>query len=222
MIKCCIFDLDGTILDTITTIAYYVNKTLQNHGIEPVTEEECKYFAGNGARLLIERALNSKGIYDEDMIAELLCEYKDAYDREPLYLTKPFDGTVELIDLLRNNNIKVAVLSNKPDYAAKGVVKHFFGDRFDMVLGARDGFPLKPDPEVPRSLASALEIKPHEVAWIGDTGTDIETGKNLGAGLNIGVLWGFRPRSELVAAGADITVSAALEIFNAVLSKNNL
>ncbi len=209
MIKCCIFDLDGTILDTITTITYYVNKTLQNHGIGTVTEDECRYFAGNGARALITRALNSKGITDEERIERILLEYTAAYDEAPLHLTAAFDGIIELVGKLKERGLRLAVLSNKPDFAVKSVVAHFFGDSFDSVLGGRDGVPLKPDPTVPLQIAETLGISPCEVAWIGDTSTDMETGKNLGAGLNIGVLWGFRPRAELVGAGADVTVSSA-------------
>ncbi len=216
MIKCCIFDLDGTILNTITTITYFVNKTLKSNGIYAVTEDECKYFAGNGAKLLITRALRSKGIEDADTIEKVLDEYNSSYDSEPLYLTAPFEGIQELISDLKDAGIKLAVLSNKPDSTVKSIVKHFFNDSFDVVLGGRDGVPLKPDPAVPREIINILGVSNGETAWIGDTGTDIETGKNLGAALNVGVLWGFRPRSELELAGADVIVSRADEMLKEI------
>ena len=188
MIKCCIFDLDGTVLDTIGTITYYVNEVFRRHGIMPVTEGECNYFAGNGAGMLIERALHSKGIFSEEVRDKILPEYKAAYDKAPVYLTRVFPGIAELLSALREKGIKIAVLSNKPDTATKSVVKRFFPDVFDEVIGASDGVPLKPSPISARSLISRLGITPSEVAWIGDTATDIETAKNLGARLSIGVL----------------------------------
>ena len=217
MIKCCIFDLDGTILNTITTITYYVNRTLESYKIDCVTEDECKYFAGNGARLLIERALRSKGICDKILAKKILKDYNEAYDKYPLHLTAPFESVDELIKQLKARGIKLAVLSNKPDSTVKSIVSHFFGDSFDIVLGGRDGIPLKPDPTVPQQIIEELGIDKNETAWVGDTGTDVETGKNLGVRLNIGVLWGFRPKEELVSSGADVTVSAVNEILAEVL-----
>lgn len=218
MIKCCIFDLDGTVLDTVTSITYYVNKTLEAHGIDKITVDECKYFAGNGARLLIKRSLASKGIYDEDFLNKILPEYVAAYDSDPWYLTAPFDGIVKLLSDLKSQGIKIAVMSNKPDSTVKIVVPHFFGDIFDIVLGGRDGIPLKPDPAAAKEILSSLGISEGETAWIGDTATDIETGKNLNARLTVGVLWGFRKREELEDAGADVVVSSVDEILREVKS----
>lgn len=218
MIKCCIFDLDGTILDTITTITYYVNATLEKNGIAPITIDECKYFAGNGARKLIERSLNSKGITDEKTIEKVLAEYVPAYDEAPLYLTDSFPGISDMLRELKNRGIKLAVLSNKPDTAVGGIVEHFFPGIFDDAAGGMDGVPLKPDPTAARGILKRLGISEAETAWIGDTSTDIETGKNLGAALSIGVLWGFRLRDELMEAGADLIVSDPKEIVSGVLA----
>lgn len=218
MIKCCIFDLDGTLLDTINSIAYYVNKTFKNHGIDPVSADECKYFAGNGAKALVKRALESKGSFDEESFPSLLKEYKDAYDSAPTYLTEPFSGIRELLNSLKERGVKLAVLSNKPDFATKSIVKHFFGDTFDFVQGGIDGVALKPDPKASLDILSAFNVKPRQTAFVGDTSTDIETGKNMGAKLSIGVLWGFRPESELKASGADVIASRPEEILSEVLS----
>ncbi len=218
MIKCCIFDLDGTLLDTINSIAYFVNKTFQNHGIDTVTAEECNYFAGNGAKLLVKRALTARGAYDEESFSAILEEYKAAYDANPTYLTDAFPGIRELLASLKSNGVKIAVLSNKPDFATKSVVKHFFGDIFDVVLGGRDGVPLKPDPRAALDILKGFSVSADEVAFIGDTSTDIETGKNLGAKRTIGVLWGFRPEKELKDAGANVIVSSAEQILTEVLS----
>ena len=218
MIKCCIFDLDGTVLDTIGTITYYVNEIFRRYGIMPVSEGECNYFAGNGAGVLIERALRSKGLYSEELKNKILPEYKAAYDEAPVYLTRVFPGICELLSELRKRGIKIAVLSNKPDTATKSVVAEFFPDVFDEVIGAVDGVPLKPSPASALSLISRLGVTADEVAWIGDTATDIETAKNLGARLGIGVLWGFRPREELVLAGADVIVDDPSQILREVVS----
>lgn len=219
MIRACIFDLDGTILDTITTITYYVNYTLQKYGIDAVTEDECKYFAGNGAKTLIKRALESKGITDEAVFDKVFPDYVEAYDKDSLYLTTPFPGIQKCLVNLREKGIKLAVISNKPDFATKSVVKHFFGDSFDLVFGGIEGVPLKPDPTLAQKVVSELSVNPEEVCWVGDTAVDIETAKNLGAGLSIGVLWGFRKKEELISAGADVIISDVDGIYREVISR---
>lgn len=218
MIKCCIFDLDGTILDTITTITHYVNVTFEKNGISPITVDECKYFAGNGARKLMERSLASKGITDAATVDRMLKEYLFAYDSKPLHLTAVFDGINEMLLKLSEKGIKLAVLSNKQDAAVKSVVENFFPGLFDDAAGGIDGVPLKPDPTAARNILKRLGFSESETAWIGDTSTDIETGKNLGAALSIGVLWGFRKRDELEEAGADLIVTHPDEIVKGVLA----
>lgn len=218
MIKCCIFDLDGTILDTIGSITYFVNKTLNEYGIESVSVEECKYFAGNGARNLIKRALTSKGVTDEALAEKIFADYVKAYDKDPLYLTNVFEGIDGLLSELRSRGVKLAVLSNKPDSTVKSIVKDFFGDAFDVAIGGRDGVPLKPDPTSALDILNMLGFTPEETAWVGDTSTDIETAKNLKVALSVGVLWGFRKIDELEGAGADIIASSADEVLKGIVS----
>ena len=217
MSKCVIFDLDGTILDTISAITYYVNKTFAEEGIEPILEEDCKYYAGNGARVLIERSLASRGITDEGEITRILAIYKKHYDDAPLYLTKPFDGIVDMLAELRRHGYKLAVVSNKPDTAAAPIVRHFFGDAFDRVNGALDGIPVKPDPTISLRVLADLGIAREDSIFVGDTYVDMETGKNLGSSKVIGVLWGFRKRDELEGAGADAVVTTAGELLDEIL-----
>ena len=218
MIKCCIFDLDGTILDTIGSITHFVNKTFGEYGIAEVSVDECKYFAGNGVRTLIKRALTSKGVTDGALTEKILADYVLAYDKDPLYLTGVFEGIDGLLSELRARGVKLAVLSNKPDSTVKSIVKNFFGDSFDIVLGGREGVPLKPDPTAAQDILNILGFTPEETAWVGDTSTDIETAKNLKAALSFGVLWGFRKRDELEATGADVIVSSADEILRGIVS----
>lgn len=212
MIKCCIFDLDGTVLDTITTITHFVNIALQKWGIKQITIEQGKVFAGNGARKLIERSCRNGGVTDEKTISEVLEFYNKTYDDNPLYLTKAFDGVLDMLDELTRRGIRLALLSNKPDSTVKGVVKAFFGDRFAYVAGGKDGVPLKPHPDCTRDILSELSVSADEVMFVGDTSVDVETGKNMGAGKTVGVLWGFRKREELEGAGADVIVFHPSEI----------
>ena len=218
MIKCCIFDLDGTILDTIKSITYFVNKTLGEYGIDGISIDKCKYFVGNGARKLIVRALRSKGVTDEALTEKILSDYVMAYDANPLYLTTVFKGIGELISALSERGVKLAVLSNKPDSTVKAIVNEFFKDAFDAVLGGREGVPLKPNPAAAIDILNMLGFTPEETAWVGDTSTDIETAKNLKVALSFGVLWGFRKRDELEDAGADVIVSSADEILRRIVS----
>jgi phosphoglycolate phosphatase len=216
MIKCAIFDLDGTILDTIGTITHFVNGAITPYGVKPITIDECKYFAGNGARKLIIRSLTSRGVDDPELTEKILAEYNAAYDADPLYLTGVFDGVAEALAELKADGVKLAVLSNKPDPTVKQVVEGFFPGIFDVALGGRDGVPLKPDPTAALDILAELGFSPDECAWVGDTSTDIETGKNLGARISVGVLWGFRKRDELIAAGADAIVNTADELLEAL------
>ena len=215
MIKCCIFDLDGTILNTITTITHFTNKTLQQFGYATITEEQCKYFVGNGARILITRTLAHFGVTDEETVDTVLDAYDRDYKSDPYYLTCKYDGIDELLSGLRRAGISLAVVSNKQDRIAKDAVAHFFPDTFDLVVGGRDGVPLKPAPAAPLSVLSVLGFSPDECAFIGDTAVDVETGKNMGAAEVIGVSWGFRKREELLAA--DHIVGDPAEILRALI-----
>ena len=200
MIKCCIFDLDGTILNTITTITHFVNKTLQKFGYPSITEEQCKYFVGNGARLLITRTLAHFGVTDERAVDAVLEEYDRDYKSDPYHLTSKYDGIDELLSGLRRSGISLAVVSNKQDRIAKDAVAHFFPESFDLVVGGKDGVPLKPAPDAPLSVLAELGFTPDECAFVGDTSVDVQTGKNMNAATVIGVLWGFRKKDELTEA----------------------
>ena len=217
MIKACIFDMDGTVLDTIGTITYFVNVTLEKFGIRKISEDECKIFVGNGARLLIERTLKSRGLEDEKLICEVLDSYNAAYDADPNYMTKPFDKITELLAALRAHGIKVGIVSNKPDFITRPLSEHFFGELVDLTVGGREGVPLKPSPDAVLEMLESLGAAPSELVYVGDTGTDMQTGKNAGAYLTVGVLWGFRKESELRENGADVIVNNPLQILDEVI-----
>ena len=218
MIKACIFDLDGTLLDTITTITYYVNLILRREGLGEITEDECKYFAGNGAKKLIERSLSKFGIDDEEIFLRVLSDYMDAYNEAPLYLTRPYDGIPELVEGLRGAGVRLAVLSNKPDEAVGDIIDSFFKGSFEIVRGGRDGVPLKPDPAAVFDILAEMGIDRDEALYVGDTNVDMLTGRAAGAHKTIGVSWGFRKVDELLGAGADIIVHHPSEILEEALS----
>ncbi len=218
MIKCCIFDLDGTLLNTIKTITYYVNKTFSEEGLSHITEEECKLFVGDGPRNLIERALASKNYKEEGGVSRILEKYKQNYSADNLYLTEPYSGLREALSVLRERGIICAVLSNKQDEATVPVVKAFFGELVALARGAREGVPLKPFPNAALEIMKELGVSPSEVAYIGDTAVDMKTGKAFSAAKTIGVSWGFRERGELEEGGADVIVDSAEELLLEVLS----
>ena len=214
MIKYVIFDLDGTLLDTITTITYYVNLVLERNNIPKITEEECKYFVGNGAKLLIKRALESRGAYSEELFDLVYDEYNREYNRAPLYLTEPYEHIVELIGALRERDMRLAVLSNKPDEATRDIIPSFFPGVFSVVHGGRENIALKPMPDGVYEIYRELGAVADEVMYVGDTGVDMQTGKNSGAKITVGVSWGFRKREELISSGADAVVDSPLEILD--------
>ncbi len=211
MIKLCIFDMDGTLVNTIDTIAYFGNTTLEKFGIEPIPTEEYKTLVGNGSRVLIERMLEFRGAQVDDC-TEIHQSYMDAYDKDFMYLTTAYDGIVPMLKKLKELGVKTAILSNKDDATAKKVAEDLFEEGLiDLCLGAREGKPLKPDPESVFEIVEDFGVARSECFYIGDTATDIETAKNAGL-YSIGVLWGFRDEAELRSAGADTIVSNPMDI----------
>lgn len=202
MIKACIFDADGTLINTVRTLAHFVNAEMAKHGIPPAPVEQFKYFAGNGARVLIHRVLAYHGIENQALEHTILSDYNAAYDADFLYLCTLYDGIADMINALHTRGIQLAVLSNKPQPTTEKTIQAFFGtELFSIVLGQREGIPLKPDPCGVLEILAALHCKKEECLYIGDTAVDMHTGNNAGL-TTVGVLWGFRDRKELQEAGA--------------------
>ncbi|MBP3360938.1 MAG: HAD family hydrolase [Clostridia bacterium] len=212
MIKACIFDLDGTVMDTLRSIAYFVNYTLEKLGAEPIDVDEFRYMAGSGRAVLLHKALAFRDC-DTPELFEKACEiYDRAYEGDFMHLTRPFDGIKEAVIKLHEKGIKTAVLSNKPDNVTHFIVEKVFGKSFfDAVCGQCDGMPIKPDPTGFLKLAGEFDVLPEECVMIGDTNIDIKTGSNAGAH-TVGVLWGFRTRDELIVAGAEALAAAPGEL----------
>ncbi len=209
--KAFIFDLDGTLTNTINAIAHFGNLALNTFGFGSIPTEDYKKYVGDGRTKLIHRMLNVFDADTDENFDKVCRVYDENYEADPLYDTDAYDGIRELIAELKKRGIKIAVCSNKPDNVAHDVVKTIFGDAFDFVSGVIDGCPTKPDPYNALRITEAFGVKPDECFFAGDTNVDIRTGKNAGM-TTIGVTWGFRDRKELQNAGADYIVDAPSDI----------
>ena len=223
--KACIFDLDGTLADTVRSIAYSGNLTLGAFGYKPLPEENYKYYAGDGAKELVRRFLGAvrgrdggdlsaasleraleigAGVADEDReFQEMYRKYREIFGENCMYEVKPFPGIPELLSELQAEGIRTAVLSNKPDAQTREVVRSLFGDKLiDMVQGQTEEVPRKPAPDGALRIAAAFGLEPSECMYLGDSDTDMKTGRAAGM-YTVGVLWGFRNREELLRNGAE-------------------
>ena len=212
MIKLCIFDLDGTVLDTVGTIAFYANQALEKNGIEPIEKKQYNFLAGRGIANLVRGMLEYRGCYSEELYERVFRDYDTEYNKDVSRGTTIFEGLLESLDRLKQKGIKLAIVSNKPDFAAQTVVKALYGEGyFDYVTGQTPGGVLKPDPSVVLTVMERFGALPEECLYFGDTSTDMQTGKNAGI-FTVGVLWGFRGREELLENGADILLEHPRQI----------
>ena len=211
--KAVIFDLDGTLLDTIEDIKVTMNSALRRYNYPEFSVEEYKYFVGKGVDNLIREVMKTASI-PSSAFKGLKEAYYEIYKHQATINTKLYEGMSSLLSELKTKNISLNVLSNKPHSQTVEVIKHYFGDKvFDFVYGKKEDFSPKPDPASALDLTKALGIQPEEVLYIGDTETDILTAKNAGF-YSVGVLWGFRKEDELVRAGACEIVKHPLEILD--------
>lgn len=202
MYKVCIFDLDGTLTNTLESLTYSVNETLSEMGLSQITAAECRQFVGNGARVLMEKALRAVG--DEKLlrIDEAMEVYGRIFDANCTYHVVPYPGILEMLDAMAEAGLKLAVLSNKPHQQTVHVVEEIFGTgRFQKIQGQKEGIPRKPDPTAAILIASELGADVSETVYVGDSEVDIATGTAAHM-KTIGVSWGFRERKILEGAGA--------------------
>lgn len=201
-IQAAIFDLDGTLADTIGDLGRAVNSVLSAHGFPEHSIPTLKNMVGNGFTTLMRRALPQETAGNEALFHRLLEEAASAYSLMALDTTKPYPGIVELLDSLRERKIPCAVLSNKPDAMTKAMVSALFPDiSFIAVIGDRPGMPRKPDPSSALAIAAHSGILPSRWAFVGDSGVDMRTGQASGM-LPLGASWGFRAIEELLENGA--------------------
>lgn len=195
-----IFDLDGTILDTLLDLANAVNFAMRSKGYPERTVDEVRSFIGNGIRVLIRRAV-PQGTEDKDY-NEALEIFTKYYLKHIADYTKPYDGIIDVINELKSKGCKTAVVSNKAHFAAQAVVKDFFGDIFDIVVGKMDEFPPKPEPDSLLYTIKTLGVEKSDCIYIGDSDVDVLTAHNAGLPC-IGVTWGNRDEDVLLASGAE-------------------
>nr|WP_317361401.1 HAD family hydrolase [uncultured Blautia sp.] len=212
MYKVCIFDLDGTIADTVESIAHVGNQTLRAFGLPEIPVKDYNFYAGDGADVQVKRMLAAVPGGDKVDYEEVRTQYRKWFAENPFYHVKPYDGILELLEGLKAQGIKIAVLSNKPHGAAVEVVHKIFGqDMFHKIQGQTSEIPRKPSPIGALAVAKEFGALPQECLYCGDTNTDMDTGKAAGM-FTIGVTWGFRPRIELEEHHADKIVDQPSEI----------
>lgn len=210
--KAIIFDLDGTLIDTIDDLCETVNELLIENSITPHPREAYLQMVGDGIRMLIKRALPDKMSNSEDVINEWMVKFKKSYLEHWNQKTKPYPGINDMLCELKNKKIKMGILSNKPQEFTTLCVEHFFPDYpFDVVLGARPNHAVKPDPASAIEIANLFEIEPQETLYVGDTSIDMKTAINADM-FPLGVEWGFRSRQELIDAGAKVIIQHPSEL----------
>lgn len=210
--KACVFDLDGTLCDSVESIAVCANRALRDFGRKEATIPEYKVFVGDGVDMLIRRMLRFGGDEECAYFERVKTRYMEYFKEGCLYHVKPYPGMVETLQELKKEGAKLAVLSNKPNQNTKAVIQKVFGEGiFDLVQGQSDAFPRKPDPAAALYLAEQFGVKPEECMYMGDTSTDMKTGTAAGM-YTVGVLWGFRTEQELRENGSDAIVGQAEEI----------
>ncbi|MDR0908805.1 MAG: HAD family hydrolase [Spirochaetaceae bacterium] len=210
-----IFDLDGTLLNTIEDLGDSVNEVRALHGLPPLSPAQYKLKVGLGFKVLIEKSFPEKQLSESEMEIALQ-KFQECYARNYLKKTAPYPGIPDLLEGLQTMGIKLAVNTNKKQAYTEKLIQHNFpGIDFRDIIGEQPAYPKKPDPAAAISIINKMNLKSSEVIYIGDSKTDIETGRNAGLD-TLGVLWGFRDEAELRSAGATHIVSRPDEILELV------
>jgi phosphoglycolate phosphatase len=214
--KAVIFDLDGTLIDSLCDIAKSMNQVLEefNHPTHDI--EAYNYFVGDGALVLTKNAMPQNSTQEEIELA--LNRFKKVYDLGIHHNTQPYEGICELLNNLQEQNIRLSVLSNKPHAFTLKYVKNLFTNiAFEQVHGQKEHVPKKPDPAGAIHIAQAMQLHPSDICFIGDTATDMKTA-HAAKMKSIGVLWGFRPQEELEAHKAHYLAKEPNDILKIILS----
>ncbi|MBP3453812.1 MAG: HAD family hydrolase [Clostridia bacterium] len=208
MIQAVLFDLDGTLTNTLEDIAFAMNRALRLHGLPEHPVAAYRYMVGDGARVLARRAVGAR----EELADAMFREYQAYYQEHNLDRSKPYEGIVQMLESLQEKGVKLCVFSNKPHADTCRVVRHFFPQiNFAVVRGQIDGVPVKPDPAGALAVAREIGVAPEDFLYLGDTNVDMFCARN--AGMHpIGVTWGFREAEELLEAGAEKLLHHPMEL----------
>lgn len=218
MTKLIIFDLDGTLINSIYDLADSVNVVLTKYNLETHCTDKYYRFVGDGTLKLIERALPEE-YRTEEFIYKVHAEFLEYYDNNCLNKTKIYDGILELIASLSKVNIKLAIASNKTDIFTKKIATYLFGKNvFDLVQGKLDGVPKKPNPEIVLTIMDKLKVSNDETIYVGDSDVDVFTAHNAGIKM-CGCVWGFRGEKELKQSGADYILNKPLDLIDVINQK---
>ena len=212
--KAVLFDMDGTLLDTLEDLCDSTNHALAQMGYPLRGIEEIRRFIGNGAEKQIRRAV-PEGT-SEGKIMETLAAFRAYYQDHCQIKTKVYDGLLDVLSELKEKGVKMAVVSNKPDAAVKKLSREYFGDRLDYAIGPSDGVRCKPYPDMAEEALKTLGIAKKDAVFVGDSEVDVQTGLNAGLDV-IAVSWGFRSREVVIEAGAKIIADDASELEKLIL-----
>lgn len=217
MIKAVIFDMDGTVLNTLEDLTDSVNAVIPKYGFSPRTPEEVRSFVGNGLTVLIDKATDGK--LERNALEKVCAEFSRYYDSHCIVKTKPYEGITEAINDLRKSGYKTALVSNKRDTAVTALCASMFPGCFDITIGDKPGIKRKPSSEPVEFVYNTLSLKPEECVYVGDSEVDILTARNSGTGL-ICVTWGFRDKEFLSSMGADVFADNAEDLLNIIKKEN--
>ena len=209
MKKLCIFDLDGTLLDSLTDLAASCNYALRINNMPERTIDEVRMFVGNGVRKLMERAIPDGD--RNELFQKTYTDFRDHYLIHNLDHTSPYNGIITMLKSLKDDGCNIAVVSNKFYAATQELVNHFFGDYVSVAIGERDNIRKKPSPDTVFEALRQLNVEKDGAVYIGDSDVDVMTAKNCGMPC-ISVLWGFRDKKFLIEHGANVFVEKPSEI----------
>ncbi len=213
--KAAIFDLDGTLLNTLDDLHGSVNHTLEEYGFAPRGRQEIRSFLGNGMQRLIHLSLPDEGI-DPQLEAQVLADFKKYYAHHSAERTAPYPQITQLLEVLSGEGVLRGVVSNKGDFAVQDLIAEYFPGLFNIAVGEMEGIRRKPAPDTVLKVMDRLGVSAEESVYIGDSEVDIQTAANVGCDC-VAVSWGFRDRDQLVADGAKVIADNTEELAEAIL-----